>query len=131
MTRSINNKSWHFLPEPWQRAFGARVASAITESLCLLYVAMTRARQALYMFMPPTKKTEFNIKSSASLIYHALDSQQDATAGSELLFDVGDENWYQSSATASNPSIEKPTSVIKKKIQFQPLPDVPLSLIHI
>ena len=125
MTRSINNKSWHFLPEPWQRAFGARVASEITESLCLLYVAMTRARQALYMFMPPTKKTEFNIKSSASLIYHALDSQQDATAGSELLFDVGDENWHQSSATASNCSIEKPTSAIKKKIQFQPLPDVP------
>ncbi len=43
MTRYLNQKSWHFLSRDWQKAFGRQAAGNMTESLCLLYVAMTRA----------------------------------------------------------------------------------------
>ena len=67
MTRFLNNKSWHFLPEPWQRAFGDQAAGAMTEALCLMYVAMTRAKQALHIIMQPSRKTDFANRNSGSL----------------------------------------------------------------
>ena len=89
MTRYLNNKSWHFLPTAWQRAFGDQAASAMNEALCLMYVAMTRAKQALHVIMQPTNKAAFDVRTPAALLYHSLQCSEDPTQGSVTLFEVG------------------------------------------
>ncbi|TWU02341.1 UvrD-helicase domain-containing protein [Stieleria varia] len=90
MSRYISNKSWHFLSGQWQRAFGGHVAGEITEALCLLYVAMTRAKQALYLITPPAKD---DTKSPAGLIHQSLGCETSMREGDELLYESGDPEW--------------------------------------
>lgn len=94
ITRYLSSKSWHFLPRDWQTAFGAQAAGAMTEALCLLYVAMTRARQSLHVVIQPPRKKEFETRTSASLIYHALGCDADPTDGMTTLFEAGDAQWH-------------------------------------
>ncbi|MGI9473419.1 MAG: UvrD-helicase domain-containing protein [Rubripirellula sp.] len=94
MTRYLNNRSWHFLSKHWQRAFGVQAAGGMTEALCLLYVAMTRARQALYLMVQPAKKDAFEVRTPASLIFHALACEENPTEGEQVLFERGDREWY-------------------------------------
>ncbi len=89
ITRYIGQTYWHFLSEKWQQAFGGQGASAMTEALCLLYVAITRAKQELYIVVQPTKKTEFNLKTPASLLYHALACEVDPTQPNQVLYQSG------------------------------------------
>ena len=123
ISRAIRHDAWHFLPERWQRAFGAQVASEMTESLCLLYVAMTRAKQALHIMISPPKKQEFANKNAASLIFHSLGCDADPTIGNTMLFQQGDQHWHQSSKPSAV-AAEQPVTE-SRSIRFQPLPDVP------
>jgi ATP-dependent helicase/nuclease subunit A len=117
MTRYLNNKSWHFLPQNWQRAFGLQAAGAMTESLCLLYVAMTRARQALHIIIQPPRKRGFENRTAASLIYHALGCEQDPTQGSTTLFETGEPQWYPDSVDEREATVDR--SPKKVTIDFQ------------
>jgi hypothetical protein len=123
MTRYLNHKSWHFLSRHWQHAFGARAAASVTEALCLLYVAMTRPRQALHLVIQPVKKAAFDARTPAALIFHALGLESDPTVGGSTLFEVGDEDWMinRDDQPAPTPNGQTPTV----EIQFQPMPPVP------
>ncbi|MCC9643332.1 UvrD-helicase domain-containing protein [Rhodopirellula sp. JC740] len=94
LSRFVGEAQWHFLPKRWQKVFGGSVASRLTEALCLLYVAMTRARQGLYLVTPPAAKSDFNLKTSASLLYHAWSCEADATTEGEMLYESGNANWF-------------------------------------
>ena len=124
ISRWMDNKTRHFLSKHWQREFGKKIRALNTEALCTLYVAMTRARQALYMLMEPSTKAEFANKTAASLIYHALRIQQDATESDSLLFQTGDPNWHQSPGgpASDRRSRDEPPAV---EIRFKPTPTVP------
>lgn len=98
ITRSVGEKQWHYLPLRWQHVIGGNVKSRITEAMCLLYVAMTRARQGLYLFTPPSTKTDFANKNAASLLFHAwkgpANENADPTEGDRVLFESGSEDWW-------------------------------------
>jgi len=111
MLRYLESSQWNFLPKSWQKAFQQSAASAITEALCLLYVAVTRPRQMLEIFFPPGSSPQYSYKTAASLIYHALECTGDATlALSDLYYfdekggldETGGLDW--SSAKNSQPS---------------------------
>ena len=123
ITRYLSSKSWHFLPSNWQRAFGGQAAGSMTESLCLLYVAMTRARQALHIVIQPPKKQAFENRTAASLIYHALGCEDDPTEGSLTLFETGDPDWHGGSEV--KPTMEPSTPPKQWSIQFRRLPALP------
>jgi ATP-dependent exoDNAse (exonuclease V) beta subunit len=93
ISRYLSRKAWHFLPERWQTAFGRSVAAEVTEALCLLYVALTRARQALYLVIPPQSSQAYDKKTPASIIYHALEIQVPPTAVGTVLYEIGDALW--------------------------------------
>jgi len=98
MTRYLNQRAWHFLSAPWQRVFGAQAAGGMTEAICLLYVAMTRARQGLYLVMQPAKKQDFDVRTAASLVYHALGCEDDPTKENTVLYEHGDpDGWSDAS----------------------------------
>lgn len=98
LTRYISRKVWHFLSPRWQRAFGMQADASMTEALCLLYVAMTRARQCLRVIIQPPTKAKFENKTAAAMIYHALQCDGDPTEGATILHDAGDANWMHGSA---------------------------------
>lgn len=93
LTRYVSSQAWHFLSPRWQRAFGMQADAAMTEALCLLYVAMTRARQSLRIIIQPPTKEKFENKTAAALVYHSLQCDVDPTEGSTILHDAGDPEW--------------------------------------
>lgn len=99
MLRYLGTDQWHYLPSAWQRAFGQHADGLMTESLCLLYVAITRARQALHLLTPPAAKADFKTKTADSLLFHALGCGErvDPTLGDQSWFESGDADWYQRS----------------------------------
>ncbi|MGB7344406.1 MAG: 3'-5' exonuclease, partial [Pirellulaceae bacterium] len=122
ITRSVKQPAWHFLPRPWQQAFGDRAAGEMTEALCLLYVAMTRAKQALHIIIQPPTKKSFDTKTPSSLLYHAWQCEEDPTQSNVTLFETGDPSWYQGE---SETKIGEELEIKQTSIEFQPLPPVP------
>ena len=94
--RYVNHKSWELLPSEWQIAFGRSISAAMTESLCTLYVALTRPVHALYSFVQPPTKGEFKAKTAAALVYHALGASEAIEPESTLL-SFGNPDWSQAS----------------------------------
>ncbi len=116
LSRYIGSKSWHYLPTAWQRAFGMQAEGSMTEAMCLLYVAMTRARQSLRMVIQPPTKAKFETKTPASLIYHALGCKADPTEGETVLYEIGDPTWI---GEPSQPPVETVAQETPITIQFQ------------
>ncbi len=130
MSRSVGESQWHYLPERWQRTFGANVTARVTEALCLLYVAMTRARQGLYLLTPPASKPDFNNKSAASLLFHAwndsADLDIDPTAGCAVLFQSGDAQWWQSSKKPeATEMVQGNHPLTERRVTFRPVSATP------
>ncbi|MDZ4198507.1 MAG: UvrD-helicase domain-containing protein [Kiritimatiellia bacterium] len=79
------------------------------ESLCVFYVAMTRARRGLYLFIPEPSETSEAL-NPAVLARAALNgSEQDLELGGvrvKRLYEAGDENW-----AASRPELKPPETV--------------------
>ena len=97
MSRFLNKEAWHFLEPQWRQAFGKHSASKVTETLCLLYVAMTRAKQALYLFAHPTKPEN---KTMAALLHAGFDTDTSLNEPEAILFEQGDQQWHQDNAEA-------------------------------
>ena len=96
VVRYMNANLQRMLPDDWQQAFTDHRQRGVTESLCLLYVAMTRARRALYMFSRPTSSgpsQEFGSVLQSTLSEKSLVGQAEA-----VLHEDGDPSWYESSS---------------------------------
>lgn len=122
LTRSVGEKQWHYLPPSWQRTIGGNVKARMTEAMCLLYVAMTRARHGLYLYTPPTTKAEFANKNAASLLFHAWkcpdNPEANPTDGNRLLFECGTPDWW-SEAKAPSAGGDSGSETVVKTIQFR------------
>ncbi len=82
------------LPAEFQRMFAAHEERVIEESLCLLYVAMTRAIHSLHMVIAPSRDNEKSIPCTfAGVLRTALADGARATAG-QVLYEHGDANWF-------------------------------------
>lgn len=92
LSRFLTSEAWHFLDTRWRKAFGRDAAGKMTEALCLLYVAMTRPRQALYLVVQPCKPDD---KKPAALIHAALGVDTNPGEGETVLYEDGDSNWYE------------------------------------
>jgi len=86
-----------------------------TEDLCLLYVAMTRARQALHLMVRPLKQGKngkpttagrTNLSYAAILRQALTDPDDEGFDGGELLYEHGDARWHEHTArpTADAPA---------------------------
>ncbi len=96
--RYMDKVKREWLPEEFQAAFEENETGQIHERLSTMYVAMTRARQGLYMIVSP--KAHAGHKSAAGLIMAGLgvDSKSDkAQASGGIRWQHGDPNWFQAS----------------------------------
>ncbi len=98
------------LPGSLADLFEAHEQQRIEESLCVLYVAMTRAVHALEMIVAPAKTQEKNMPGTAAgLLRAALAPGAAATAG-EVLYEEGDPQWHRGAAAkeATRPPVGPP-----------------------
>lgn len=86
------------LPEEFQRMFDEHHRQVVEESLCLLYVAMTRAVHALHVIVAPSPQNEKMIRNTlAGLLRAALADGQRVEPGS-VLYEHGDPAWFKTAA---------------------------------
>lgn len=90
--RYMNSSLQAMLPKSWQAAFEQMRDSSVVESLCLLYVAMTRARHALYMTARPTGSAPS--QQFGSLLQSTLGSQELTKVPEVPVFELGDSQWF-------------------------------------
>jgi ATP-dependent helicase/nuclease subunit A len=94
--RYMNSALQALLPPSWQLAFDTQKSNSLFEMLCVLYVAMTRARCALYLITHPSGK---NHRQDSSSLLHStlLDKTSAAKAASPEteLFSLGAPQWHQ------------------------------------
>jgi ATP-dependent helicase/nuclease subunit A len=93
--RYVNADVRALLPEEFQRAFERQDEQALRESLCVLYVALTRAVHALHIIVSPSKENEKNMpKSHAGILRAALAEGASAVPGA-VLYEHGDPRWFE------------------------------------
>lgn len=93
--RYMNEQVQTLLPEVWRNAFHDRKAQSVREILCVLYVAMTRARSALYMITGPRIARYPNATQQCeSVIQSVLGDESLFKTAEAVLYEQGDPAWY-------------------------------------
>lgn len=98
--RYMNSSLQAMLPDSWRKAFALHKQRGVAESLCLLYVAMTRARQALYMLARPSKGEA--LQQFGSLLQSTLGQGPQRLQPGAVVYTRGDPSWYRSKARADD-----------------------------
>jgi ATP-dependent exoDNAse (exonuclease V) beta subunit len=91
------------LPGALADLFEAHGRQRVEESLCVLYVAMTRAVHALEMVVAPARTQEKNMPGTAAGLLRAALAAGAAAAEGEVLYEQGDPHWHHGVAQASSP----------------------------
>ena len=92
-----NEKIQRLLPDRYQAAVQETTAEQLQEVLCVLYVAMTRAAQALYMIGPSQPKPPKEVPVTlAGLIQMAVQGCYES-AGDCIVHESGSRDWYAAS----------------------------------
>jgi ATP-dependent helicase/nuclease subunit A len=93
--RYANEQVRQFLPPDFQQLFDANLAQKVEESLCVLYVALTRSVYALHMIIHPAKPTEKKLPKTAAGLLRATLAPNVPAVGDKVLFTHGQPNWQQ------------------------------------
>src|SRR5206468_2979789 len=92
-----------FFPKELQKLFEDDTCLEVSESLCVLYVAMTRAVHALHMIIAPPKPNEKSLpKTFAGLLRTTLAPDVKPEPG-VTLYEHGDPNWSSASGRRKPP----------------------------
>ena len=103
--RHANENVPQIFPPELQKLFEDDTRLEVHESLCVLYVAMTRAVHALHMLIAPARPNERSLpKTFSGLLPHTLASGRPATP--KQLYEHGDAQWFQrAQGAASAPAV--------------------------
>ncbi|HVX60226.1 MAG TPA: UvrD-helicase domain-containing protein [Pirellulales bacterium] len=92
--RYANKELQALLPREVQQIFERQSGQAIRESLCVLYVALSRAAHALHMIIAPSSSSEKNLPATfAGLLRSTLGDGRKAEPG-ETLYEHGEQDWH-------------------------------------
>jgi ATP-dependent exoDNAse (exonuclease V) beta subunit len=91
------------LPQKFSAMFESHECQVVEESLCVLYVALTRAVHGLHMIIAPAKPQEKTVPSTAAgLLRRALADGQQAEPES-VLYELGRAGWMTAEAKPPAP----------------------------
>ncbi len=92
--RYVSEKTRALLPKPIQKIFDEQERRDVEESLCLLYVAITRAVHALHMIVAPSSENERSLPATfAGVLRGALCRDTKPIEAEKLVFEHGDADW--------------------------------------
>lgn len=96
----LNAQAQQLLPAKLAQVFNDQQQRSIHETLCVLYVALTRAKHGLYLAIPPSNPNEKQLpKTVSGLLRAALAAGAGCEAG-QMLFEQGDPEWFRRTESA-------------------------------
>jgi ATP-dependent exoDNAse (exonuclease V) beta subunit len=109
-----------FFPPELARLFEEDTRLEVHESLCVLYVALTRAVHALHMLVLPAKANERSMpKTFAGLVRAALAADKKAEPG-QTLYEHGDRQWFKQLAAEKSPPVKTAVQPVPTTIRLAP-----------
>ena len=88
VTRELHN----YLDPLWQIAFKEAAQQQLGDALCLFYVALTRARHALYLVTVPQKNPT---KTWGSVLHTLYGNSSTSSRPGAMLYESGKPDWYE------------------------------------
>jgi ATP-dependent exoDNAse (exonuclease V) beta subunit len=104
--RYVSKTEQAMLPRRFQATFAADETRRAEESLCVLYVGLTRPVHALHMVVPPSRPSEKNIPSTLAGVLRAALTDGSPAAAESILYEHGDPEWQV--GRPSRPTAEVP-----------------------
>jgi ATP-dependent exoDNAse (exonuclease V) beta subunit len=110
-----------YLASPWRMAIAEAASEKEWEALCGLYVALTRARRAIYLVItpqPPGKPAA----NAANLICNVLGQSpemHDPTEAASVVFRRGTQDWAKDHLSAAAHSESPSSAAEEKELPFQ------------
>ncbi len=93
IARHVSKDMWSMF-EDLRPMFEQHIGRLAHEALCLLYVAVTRAREGLFMLIdPPPEGSKTPPARMSSLVLHALHGDGKVVEPDEVVFEWGDPAW--------------------------------------
>jgi ATP-dependent helicase/nuclease subunit A len=117
--RYLSEKLRPLLPPAFREAHETHQRQVVEESLCLLYVAMTRAIHALHIIIAPSRQNEKTLPATWAGLLRAALTDGRPVQPMTLLYQHGDPHW---SAKLKQPLPPKPAQQAEQppmKISFQ------------
>ncbi|HUP82275.1 MAG TPA: UvrD-helicase domain-containing protein, partial [Pirellula sp.] len=97
--RYMNRDIQKYLDDAWRIAFREFANQQLSEALCVFYVALTRARHALYLYTSPSSSPK---KRWGSVLHSIFAGPGQSEQAGIVVRSFGDENWYQSLEPVEN-----------------------------
>ena len=103
--RNVSKNLLPYLPIEWQVACQEANYQQLGEALCLFYVALTRARHALYLYATPNKNP---IKQWGSALHSVFANEQTSGEPGVMIYRNGQVDWVEQLISRKGPAIESP-----------------------
>ena len=111
-----NEQIQQLLPDDFQQMFAQGIDQKVLETLCVLYVATTRAVRAMHVVIHPASKSEKSLPRTAAGLLRATLAPEVSANESMVLYENGDPDWHRETEFVARPPVtpvERP-----RKIQF-------------
>ncbi|MFN7844994.1 MAG: PD-(D/E)XK nuclease family protein, partial [Pirellula sp.] len=92
VTRYMNRGLQKFLSETWQIAFREFGNQQLAEALCVFYVALTRAKRALYLYTAPSSSSK---KRWGSVLHSIFATAEQQSKKGAVIQHWGDPDWHK------------------------------------
>ncbi len=104
VARYMNKEIWsHF--DDLESMYHQQKMRMARESLCLLYVAMTRARNALHMIIDPPAENAKKVRGRLSSIIRCALADEDVEPDT-VVYRCGDERWFERQPVAAESEVK-------------------------
>ncbi len=116
-----NSDIQKLLPENLQELFETSARRNANESMCVLYVALTRAIHALHMIIDPSSANENKLHKTAAGLLRAGLTDGQRLEPEQIVYRCGDPQWYeQQPPRAVEPGQLGPSEESRVAIRFAP-----------
>jgi ATP-dependent helicase/nuclease subunit A len=106
IARHVSKDMWSMFDD-LRPMFEQHIGRLAHESLCLLYVAVTRAREGLFMIIdPPGESSRSTPARMSSLVLHALCATHGPVEPDQVVFEWGDPQWLAPHAPVATTPID-------------------------
>ncbi|MCZ6837259.1 MAG: UvrD-helicase domain-containing protein [Planctomycetota bacterium] len=99
--------------------FEQQLYRVVRETLCVLYVAMTRAKQGLFMILDPPRENEKALPQKVSGILRFALASSDATEPDSIVYQKGDLAWLDEDPKTSEKETES-IAIPVERIELKP-----------
>ena len=120
-----NDKVQKLLPDSIRDIFDFTAAQSVSESMCVLYVALTRAAHALHMVIAPASEREKSLpKTQAGYLRTSLQpATVPASEPTTILYESGDPQWYEKHAAKDSELCPEQPNEEALSVQLKAMPD--------